>query len=151
MPSPGLSSDKPTARSNSNLPGCPVLGTHSILWARQVPKPRDLRRAGDPALHSDGDNSINVAELEKEPDRLGRAIAGAQKCNSSANPRKSATGNGKGSAARRGARLTAGRQKATVGADQETLGREKTYGQGLLAGPLAAAHGMAITAVGLEL
>src|ERR1700686_1561321 len=133
MPSHGLSSDKPIARSNSYLPGCPVLGVHSILWARQGPKPRDLRRAGDPALHSDRDNSIKhpiVAELENEPDRLGRAIAGAQKCNSSANPRKSAIGNGKGSAARRGAPHR-GRQKATVGADQETLGREKTYGQGL--------------------
>jgi hypothetical protein len=29
MPSHGLSSDKPTARSNSYLSGCPVLGVHS--------------------------------------------------------------------------------------------------------------------------
>jgi hypothetical protein len=29
MPSHGLYSDKPVARSNSYLPGCPVLGVHS--------------------------------------------------------------------------------------------------------------------------
>jgi hypothetical protein len=44
-----------------------------------------------------------------------------------------------------------GRQKATVGAGEETLGREKTYGQVFLPGMLTAVHGIAITTVGLEL
>jgi hypothetical protein len=34
MPSHGLSSDKPTARSNSSLPFCPVLGVHSTIRAK---------------------------------------------------------------------------------------------------------------------
>src|SRR5208337_4392633 len=37
MSSHGLSSDKPVARANSYLPGCPVLGVHSRDWTVTTP------------------------------------------------------------------------------------------------------------------
>jgi hypothetical protein len=53
-----------------------------------------------------------VAELEEERDRLSQAIAVLKERNSAATARKTAPGNGKVSAARRGSRLTpAGRKR----------------------------------------
>jgi hypothetical protein len=52
-----------------------------------------------------------VAELEQERDRLSRAIAVLKERNSTANARKIAAGNGRGSAAPRGGRLTAAGRK----------------------------------------
>jgi hypothetical protein len=52
-----------------------------------------------------------VAELEQERDRLSQAIALLKERNFPANARKTAAGNGPGSAARRGRRLTAAGRK----------------------------------------
>ena len=51
-----------------------------------------------------------VAELEQERDRLNQAIAVLKQRSSPANPRKTA-GNGRGSVARQGRRLTAAGRK----------------------------------------
>jgi len=52
-----------------------------------------------------------VAELEQERDRLNQAIALLKERNFPANARRTAAGNGQGSRARRGRRLTAGGRK----------------------------------------
>ena len=52
-----------------------------------------------------------VAELEQERDRLSQAIALLKKRNFPAKARKTTAGNGQGSAARRGRRLTAAGRK----------------------------------------
>src|SRR6202044_706984 len=64
MPSHGPSSDKPTARSNSSLHSCPVLGVHSTLEQRRVIFQPALTVGGPLRLEQ---NPASVAEAVLRP------------------------------------------------------------------------------------
>jgi hypothetical protein len=67
-----------------------------------------------------------VAELEQERDRLSQAIALLKERNFPAYARKSHCWEGPGLRSTTWPASYGGRQKAIVGNDEETLGREKT-------------------------
>jgi hypothetical protein len=104
-------------------------------------------------LHSDRDNSIKhpiVAELEKEPDRLGRAIAVLKNATRQPIRGKALLGTAK-APQRDAARLAAAGRKRLSELIKKRWVERRRMARVFLAGPLTAVHGIAITAVGLEL